>query len=183
MSENINNISAKDFFQVIRSEVMPLVIDVRTVAEVGSEYLDGCVNMPLHELSCTKVQTCVTEKKAAGQPIYLLCGTGKRAVSAIEKLADDVTNPLLVVEGGIQALKQAGCYVNQGKGTVIPLERQVRIAAGSLVLLGVLLGAFLNPGFYALSAFVGAGLIFAGITDTCAMGMLLARMPWNGAVR
>jgi len=183
MNESIKNISAKDFFLVLRNEAMPLVIDVRTVAEVGSEYLDGCVNMPLHELSCTKVQACVAEKKAAGQPVYLLCGTGKRAVSAIEKLTGGVANPLLVVEGGIQALKQAGCSVSQGKGTVIPLERQVRIAAGSLVLLGVLLGAFLNPGFYALSAFVGAGLIFAGITDTCAMGMLLARMPWNSIAR
>ena len=66
----------------------------------------------------------------------------------------------------------------RGKKTV-SLERQVRIAAGSLVLLGTGLGAFVHPGFHALSAFVGAGLVFAGITDTCGMGMLLARMPWN----
>ncbi len=61
------------------------------------------------------------------------------------------------------------------------LERQVRIAAGFLVLTGVLLGVFLSPAAYALSGFVGAGLMFAGITDTCAMGMLLSRMPWNRA--
>jgi hypothetical protein len=59
------------------------------------------------------------------------------------------------------------------------LERQVRIAAGSLVLLGVALGAFVSQWLYGLSAFVGAGLVFAGLTDTCGMGMLLARMPWN----
>lgn len=95
----------------------------------------------------------------------------------------EADNPLLVIEGGIQALKQAGCSLSKGKSGVMPLERQVRIAAGVLVLLGVLLGTFLNAGFYGLSAFVGAGLIFAGITDTCAMGMLLARMPWNNAAR
>ena len=63
----------------------------------------------------------------------------------------------------------------------ISLERQVRIAAGSLVVLGTALGAFVHPGFLALSAFVGAGLVFAGVTDTCGMGMMLARMPWNRA--
>ena len=62
---------------------------------------------------------------------------------------------------------------------MISLERQVRIAAGSLVVLGTALGAFVHPGFLALAAFVGAGLVFAGITDTCGMGLLLARMPWN----
>jgi hypothetical protein len=61
------------------------------------------------------------------------------------------------------------------------LERQVRIAAGSLVVLGTVLGAFVHPAFLGLPAFVGAGLIFAGVTDTCGMGMLLARMPWNRA--
>jgi len=183
MSESIKKISAKDFLLVLNNEAKPLVIDVRTVAEVASESLDGCVNMPLHELSLSKIQACVSEEKAGGQPVYLLCGTGKRAMNAVEKLKGQFASPLLVVDGGIQALKQAGCSVSQGKGAVISLERQVRIAAGSLVLLGVLLGAFLNSGFYVLSAFVGAGLIFAGITDTCAMGMLLARMPWNSAAR
>jgi len=183
MTENIKKVSANEFLSVLELADMPLVIDVRTGAEVASEYLDGCVNIPLHELSLSQVQTCVAEKAAAGQPVYLLCGTGKRATSASEKLKGEVINPLLVIDGGIQALKQAGCSLSQGKGAAIPLERQVRIAAGSLVLLGVLLGFFLNPGFYGISAFVGAGLIFAGITDTCAMGMLLARMPWNSTAR
>jgi len=61
----------------------------------------------------------------------------------------------------------------------IPLERQVRIAAGFLVLLGAVLGFFVHPYFIGLSAFVGAGLMFAGITDTCGMALVLAKMPWN----
>ena len=82
------------------------------------------------------------------------------------------------VEGGTLACVEAGLPVVRGK-KAISLERQVRIAAGSLVLLGVLLGWFVHPAFIGLSAFVGAGLVFAGITDTCGMGMMLARMPWN----
>lgn len=183
MSENFNKVSANEFLRVLESVDMPLVIDVRTVAEVGSEYLDGCVNIPLHELNLSQVQSCVAEKKAAGQPVYLLCGTGKRATSAIDKLKGEAVNPLLVIDGGIEALKQAGCSLSKGKSRLMPLERQVRIAAGVLVLLGVLLGTFLNAGFYGLSAFVGAGLVFAGITGTCAMGMLLAKMPWNNTAR
>jgi hypothetical protein len=84
------------------------------------------------------------------------------------------------VEGGTQAWDEAGLPVVRGQ-KAISLERQVRIAAGSLVLLGALLGYFAHPYWIALSAFVGAGLVFAGITDTCGMGMLLARMPWNQA--
>jgi hypothetical protein len=82
------------------------------------------------------------------------------------------------VEGGTQAWDQAGLPVIRGEKT-ISLERQVRIAAGLLVVSGTALGAFVHPYFLGLAAFVGAGLVFAGITDTCGMGMILARMPWN----
>jgi hypothetical protein len=85
----------------------------------------------------------------------------------------------VVIEGGLNNLKEHGLNTEKGAGKIISLERQVRIAAGLLVLIGVLLGTWYNPWFYGLSGFVGAGLAFAGITDTCAMGMALARMPWN----
>ena len=79
---------------------------------------------------------------------------------------------------GIPAWEQTGGSVVRGK-KAISLERQVRIAAGSLVLLGAVLALTVNLWFVVLSAFIGAGLLFAGVTDTCGMGMLLARMPWN----
>ena len=85
----------------------------------------------------------------------------------------------MIVEGGIGALDNAGASLQKGQGTIMSLERQVRIAAGSLVVIGVALGTLVNPWFYGLSGFVGAGLVFAGVTDTCGMGMMLARMPWN----
>ena len=82
------------------------------------------------------------------------------------------------VEGGTLALAEQGLPVVRGKKT-ISLERQVRIAAGSLVFIGSILGGLVNPLWFLLSGFVGAGLVFAGITDTCGMAMLLAKMPWN----
>jgi len=85
---------------------------------------------------------------------------------------------LCVIEGGIGAFAAAGGTTVKGR-TVLSLERQVRIAAGILVLVGVLAGAFAHPGFLFVSGIVGAGLIFAGVTDWCGMGLLLARMPWN----
>jgi hypothetical protein len=84
------------------------------------------------------------------------------------------------VEGGIQAWQANGLSVTRGHSRVIPLERQVRIGAGLLVLLGIALGALVHPACYAISAFVGAGLVFAGVTDWCGMAMILAKMPWNG---
>ena len=88
---------------------------------------------------------------------------------------------MLNVEGGTLAWAEAGLPVVRGK-RAISLERQVRIAAGSLVLLGAILGWMVHPVFVGVSAFIGAGLVFAGITDTCGMGLLLARMPWNRVV-
>jgi hypothetical protein len=83
-----------------------------------------------------------------------------------------------VLTGGIDAWQAGGATIEQGKARM-SLERQVRVAAGALVVIGALLALFVDLNFVYLSAFVGAGLVFAGLTDTCGMGMMLARMPWN----
>jgi rhodanese-related sulfurtransferase len=85
---------------------------------------------------------------------------------------------VLVLEGGVGAWESAGLPLVRGKETV-SLERQVRIAAGSLVLLGVVLGTYVAPAWFILSAFIGAGLVYSGVTDTCGMALVLAKMPWN----
>ena len=85
----------------------------------------------------------------------------------------------LVVTGGTKACVTQGLPVRKASGGSIELERQVRIGAGLLVAAGVALGTWVHPGFYGLSGFVGCGLVFAGVTDFCGMGLLLARMPWN----
>jgi len=176
-----NTISVQDFNALTQNSNKIFVVDVRTTAEVNNEYFDGCHNFPLQDISADKIRRTVIEEGYDGLPIYLLCGTGLRAQKAAEKIMSTVSTPLIVIEGGINAMKQTGINIKSGTGSVISLERQVRITAGLLVLLGVVIGFFFNPAFYGVSAFVGAGLVFAGVTNTCAMGMALSRMPWNSA--
>lgn len=154
------------------------LIDVRTPAEYREVHAEFARSVPLDSLDPRAVMEA---RNGSGQePLYTICRSGSRGRQACEKfLASGYAN-LVNVEGGTLAWEQAGLPVVRGK-KAISLERQVRIAAGSLVLLGTALGAFVHPAFLGLAAFVGAGLVFAGVTDTCGLGMLLARMPWNQA--
>ena len=152
------------------------LIDVRTPVEFREVHVEVARNVPLDRLDPAAVMQARTG--AADEPLYVICRSGSRGRQACDRfLAAGFTN-VVNVEGGTLACVEAGLPVVRGQ-KAISLERQVRIAAGSLVLLGVLLGWLVHPAFLGLSAFVGAGLVFAGITDTCGMGMLLARMPWN----
>jgi rhodanese-related sulfurtransferase len=153
------------------------VLDVRTPVEFAEVHVPQARNVPLDELDPAALAGSGQARK--DRPVYLLCRSGQRAAKAAEKLAGGGFAEPVVVQGGTVAWVEAHLPVTRGKARVISLERQVRIAAGSLVLIGVVLGWFVHPGFYGLSAFVGAGLVFAGITDFCGMGLLLARFPWN----
>ena len=158
-----------------RGEAFDL-IDVRTPGEYRSIHAEPARSVPLDRLD----PIAVMEARPVGgiRPLYVICRSGARGERAVAMFRaagfDDVAN----VEGGTTAWERAGLAVVQGRGA-ISLERQVRIASGSLVVIGTALGAFVAPMFLGLAAFVGAGLVFAGMTDTCGMGMLLARMPWN----
>lgn len=155
---------------------LPL-IDVRTPVEFASEHVKQATNIPLDELSPGNIREAGTITDH--DPFYLLCRSGQRASIAAGRFAKEGFPNAVVVEGGTQSWIAAGLPVEKGAANVIGLERQVRIAAGSLVLTGVLLSLFVHPAFIGLSGFVGAGLIFAGITDWCGMGLLLAKAPWN----
>lgn len=150
------------------------LVDVRTPAEFAAVHLADAQSLPLEHLDRAALSQLAGEKATC----VLICASGRRAAAAREKLAAAGVEDATVLEGGMSAWIQAGQPVVRGKG-VISLERQVRIAAGLLVLAGVLLGLRVHPAFFALSGFVGAGLAFAGITDWCGMALLLARMPWN----
>jgi rhodanese-related sulfurtransferase len=152
----------------------PRIFDVRTPAEYGECHVNDARLVPLDKLEPGVVLAGV----GAEDSVYLLCRSGARATKALEKLEAAGCQRAVLVEGGMMAWEAAGLPVVRGQKTM-SLERQVRIAAGALVLLGVVLGATVNSLFYGLSGFVGAGLMFAGITDTCAMGMFIAKMPWN----
>jgi rhodanese-related sulfurtransferase len=153
------------------------LIDVRTPAEYAGLHAEGARLVPLDKLAPAAVMA--SRAGPAGEPVYVLCQSGARAAKACAAFRAAGYPNVVIVEGGTAAWERAGLPVVRGPGRVISLERQVRIAAGSLVLAGVLLGWLVHPALYGLSAFVGAGLVFAGVTDTCGMGLLLARMPWN----
>jgi rhodanese-related sulfurtransferase len=153
------------------------VVDVRTPAEFAEVRVPQARNLPLGSLDIAGLEKAgIVSKEAA---LYILCQSGKRATTAAEKFASAGFTRVFVVEGGTLAWAEAGLPVVRSGGKAISIERQVRIGAGSLVLTGVLLGFFVNAAFFGISAFVGAGLIFAGITDWCGMGLLLAKAPWN----
>jgi rhodanese-related sulfurtransferase len=150
------------------------LIDVRTPVEFREVHVDFARNVPLDRLDAQAIQS---QRSANDQPLYVICRSGSRGKQACERLSAAGLN-VVNVEGGTQAWDAAGLPVVRGQ-KAISLERQVRIAAGFLVLVGAVLAMTVHPYFAGLSAFVGAGLMFAGITDTCGMAMLLARMPWN----
>ncbi len=150
--------------------------DVRTPVEYQEVHVKGTKNRPLSDLDAAAARAAGvgTEQR----PLYVVCRSGSRGKQACELLERAGVTNVINVEGGTLACVEAGLAVVRGRA-MISLERQVRIAAGSLVLVGVGLGSFLSPYWFGLAAFVGAGLVFAGVTDTCGMGLLLARMPWN----
>jgi rhodanese-related sulfurtransferase len=153
------------------------ILDVRTPAEFREVHIPGAVNIPLADLGRF---TSELKAAAAGKEVLLVCRTGRRATAACEQLRAEGVAGCQVLERGIGAWIDAGLPVNRGR-KALSIERQVRIVAGSLVALGTALGAFISPWFLLLSGVIGMGLVFAGVTDSCAMGMLLARMPWNRA--
>ena len=151
-------------------------VDVRSPAEYEAVHATGAKLYPLDTLDPKRVAAELGISAEA--PVVLLCAGGNRARKAAEKFHVEGIPHCLVVEGGTKAWEAAGLPVVKGRGS-ISIERQVRIGAGTVVLLGVLLGSWVDPLWFFLSGFVGAGLIFAGVTDWCGMGLLLAKMPWN----
>lgn len=152
------------------------LIDVRTPLEYRDTHVEFAKNVPLDQLDPESIMRA--RNGSAGEPLYVICqmgGRGKQACDAFQKKG--FTN-VFNVEGGTKACEQTDLPIVHGK-KAISIERQVRIVAGSIVLIGVILGFAVHPYFFGLSGFIGAGLLFAGISDTCGMGMMLAKMPWN----
>jgi rhodanese-related sulfurtransferase len=179
VANGIRTITPKALFEKHAAGQAIDLIDVRTPAEFGEVHASCARLVPLDELDPAAV---MAGRATRDEPLYVICRSGNRAQKACEKFLAAGHTDVVNVEGGTLAWEAAGLPVVRGKAA-ISLERQVRIAAGALVLIGSLIGGFVHPLGCALSGFVGAGLIFAGVTDTCGMAMLLARMPWNKAGR
>ncbi len=171
----METISVKQLAEKHRAGRIDL-IDVRMPTEYREVHAEGAKNYPLDVLDPKAIATARNGRSA--EPLYVICKSGNRSSKAVQKFLDAGIENVVNVEGGTTAWDTAGLPVKHGK-KAISLDRQVRIAAGSLVFAGAALGYFVDPYFIGLSAFVGAGLVFAGITDTCGMGMMIAKMPWN----
>lgn len=150
-----------------------IILDVRTPSEYASERIEGTVNIPLNEIDRH------IDNLRHYKHVYVHCASGGRSSQACEKLNTFGLENMVNVEGGLSAWKTAGFPIYRSTKAPLPLNQQVHVAAGSLVLLGTTLGTLINPAFVGIAAFVGAGLTFAGLTGNCMMGLLLARMPWN----
>jgi rhodanese-related sulfurtransferase len=164
--------------EVLRERGEPVeLIDVRTPAEYRAVHAEFSRSIPLGGLDPKEYM----EGRGQGRKglVYLICQSGRRSRLAAEQFLAAGYSGVVNVQGGMTAWEAAGLPVVRGEKSAFSLERQVRIAAGSLVVAGTALGVYANPAYLAIPAFVGAGLVFAGVTDTCGMGMVLSRMPWN----
>ncbi len=150
-----------------------ILIDVREPIEHAAERIEGAVLMPLGQFDPDAIH-----QQYPGKQVVFHCVGGKRSAKACQWF--DPQGPTYHLAGGIEAWKQAGhATIKPAKPSAIPIMRQVQITAGLLVLIGLTLGHFVAIPFYLLSAFVGCGLVFAGISGWCGMAKLLAKMPWN----
>ncbi len=148
-----------------------VLLDVRSPIEFETEHISGAINVPLDTLDAR-----FDEVPRKGQ-LVVICRSGKRAERGAYMLMGRGFQPK-VLEGGLVAWRNAGLPLIEGKKR-LPIERQIQLIVGVGVLGGVLLGVFVNPLFLILPAFFGAGLTFAGLSGTCALGILLGKAPWN----
>jgi len=147
------------------------LVDIRSADKHARERIPGAINVPLDRIS---------DLPHGDRPVIFHCKSGMRTTANAARLGEAAgTAPAYLVDGGIDAWRQAGQPTVTDRSQPLEIMRQVQITAGALVLIGVLLGLLLTPGFFGLSAFVGAGLMFAGVTGWCGMARLLAVMPWN----
>ncbi len=149
------------------------LVDVREPVEFAAGRIDGAKLIPLGELE--KRHKEIDHSK----PIYVICRTGNRSGKAQQKLSELGFENVINVQGGFKAWQNEGFDFERDVKAPWDLERQVRFVAGSFVLIGFLLSIFVHPYLIAISAFIGAGLVFSALTNTCTMGMILAKMPWN----
>jgi rhodanese-related sulfurtransferase len=169
-SPGLERISAQALAEQLGSQRVA-VIDVREPMEYAAGHIAGSLNVPLSRLHQADLPT---------GPLVLVCQSGNRSARGVQTLLErGYAHPVSDLEGGLPSWQQAGLPVRRLKNAPLPLMRQVQIAAGSLVLLGLILSSTVAPAWILLSWFVGAGLVFAGVSGFCGMARLLAVMPWN----
>lgn len=155
------------------------VLDVRTPGEFAAGHVPGSVNVPLDTLR--EHASTLSDQLPGEVPVVLVCRSGARASTAAQSLAEAGRADVQVLEGGVRSWGAAGGDLQQGEGPW-DLERQVRLVAGGIVLTSVLASSVL-PGAKWVAGGIGGGLTFAALSNTCAMGQVLMKMPWNRGSR
>lgn len=152
----------------------PALLDVRTPGEFASGHIDGAVNLPLDQVEAHLARIA---DHAAG-PVVVICQAGGRATRAAEALSGAGLTDVTVLDGGMNAWSTAGAPVQSGRSARWALERQVRLVAGGIVLTSIL-GSIKAPRLRFVAGGIGAGLVVAAVSDTCAMGAALMKLPYN----
>lgn len=166
----IQTIDAKDAKRLMEEKGATLV-DIREPMEHARESIPGSRLAPL---------STMPQRDLSGDAVVIFhCQGGNRTAANADKLAACGSPEIYVLKGGIAGWKEAGLPTSLDRSKPIEMQRQVQIAAGSLVLLGLVLAVAISPWFAALSAFIGVGLMFAGLSGWCGMAKILAVMPWN----
>ncbi|MFJ1569341.1 rhodanese-like domain-containing protein [Streptomyces erythrochromogenes] len=163
--------------QLIKDGSGPRLLDVRTPGEFRTAHIPGAYNVPLDTLREHRAELLTH----LDEDVVLVCRSGARAAQAEQALAEAGLPNLRVLDGGMMAWEAAGSPVNRGEARW-DLERQVRLIAGSIVLVTGVVGVFV-PGAHLIGTAIGAGLTFAALSNTCAMGMMLAKLPYNRGPR
>lgn len=174
---SIQTITTRELHERIGRGEPTELIDVRTAAEFRAVHATTAINLPLDQLDGAKFAQ--EHDSSSDQPIFMICKLGGRSQKACEAVAASGLTNVINVVGGTDAWVANGLPVNRDETQkTISIPRQVQITAGTIVLIGCAL-ATMNPWFIVIPAFIGAGFVFAGLTDTCGMGMMLSKMPWN----
>ena len=150
-----------------------VMVDIREPAEYAREHIPGSINMP----AATLKDSQFTDYR--DKTIVFYCRIGNRTQNVKEKLMTFNLKEAFCLPQGIEQWKNCKMPVIQNADQPIEIMRQVQITAGSAVLIGIIFGYFFSPVFYLLSAFFGAGLLYAGISGSCMLAVMLAKMPWN----
>jgi len=150
-----------------------IVVDIREADEFARRHVKGALSRPLSSFESAHL------KVEPGKDVVFTCRSGMRTAANCDRLAKAVDGAAFVMEGGVDAWAAEGLPVEEDRKAPMEIMRQVQIAAGSLVLTGVILGYAVNPVFFGLAALIGAGLTISGATGFCGMARLLSIMPWN----
>ncbi|MHB1422485.1 MAG: rhodanese-like domain-containing protein [Gemmataceae bacterium] len=175
----VESIRPRDLMALRSSGQIVELLDVRTPVEFREIHVPFARNVPLSELDAAALAR--ERVGRAAEPLYVICRSGSRGKQACDQLVKAGMVKAINVEGGTLAWAECGLPIARGK-KALSLERQVRLTVGLLVMIASLLTWLVHPYFFVLTMAVGAGLFYSGATDTCAMALLLARLPWNRAV-